>query len=270
MSLITARALEEDLTAAGIPKHAPGGKLDFHACRLAYFNLVIESGTTVKEAQALAQHATPAMTMNTNGPVSEERRAAAVEGIARKLPLGAEGVPSMYRMAVGAETESATPFENKELRSSEDGGGGGSRTRSHLLLLQRTTAAHPQQTRYVPARWLVPSRTAPNRTLTGLRTRPTAPRTRSVQHTCNGIWPRIWPRWSRHGPLCLRRLGRRLSRWYGTPTPRPALRANQDSGQTRRRATSPTSVTGTRPVLDPSPFRFQRTLTTLVSYLTLV
>jgi hypothetical protein len=32
----------------------PAGKLDCHAVRLAYINLVIESGVTGKEAQVLA------------------------------------------------------------------------------------------------------------------------------------------------------------------------------------------------------------------------
>ena len=38
-------------------------------------------------------------------------------------------VPSMHRQVVGAETESATPNENKELRLPSIGGGGGNRTR---------------------------------------------------------------------------------------------------------------------------------------------
>jgi hypothetical protein len=46
----TTRDLDRDLQAAGIQKHAPGGKLDFHACRVAYINFVIESGVSVKEA----------------------------------------------------------------------------------------------------------------------------------------------------------------------------------------------------------------------------
>ena len=65
----TARALDKDLKAAGIAKQSPGGKIDFHACRVAYINLVIESGVTVKEAQELARHATPELTMNIYGRV---------------------------------------------------------------------------------------------------------------------------------------------------------------------------------------------------------
>jgi hypothetical protein len=45
-------------TSASMPPEtwrcSPAGKLDFHACRVAYINLVIESGVSVKEAQTLA------------------------------------------------------------------------------------------------------------------------------------------------------------------------------------------------------------------------
>jgi len=59
-----ARAVEEDLTAAGIPKWTTEGKLDFHAFRVTYTTLVCEAGATVKEAQTLARHSTPELTMN--------------------------------------------------------------------------------------------------------------------------------------------------------------------------------------------------------------
>jgi hypothetical protein len=65
--------------AAGIPKHAPGGKLDFHACRLAYISFGIEAGVTVKETQALARHSTPALTMNVYGRTGDAQLAATVE-----------------------------------------------------------------------------------------------------------------------------------------------------------------------------------------------
>jgi integrase len=77
-----ARELDKNLQAAGIPKSTPAGKLDFHACRVAYINLVIESGVSLKEAQTLARHATPQLTMNVYGRVREERLAQAVEKMA--------------------------------------------------------------------------------------------------------------------------------------------------------------------------------------------
>ena len=80
-----ARTLDTDLVRAGIPKEAIGGKLDFHAVRLAYINLVLEAGATVKEAQTLARHATPQMTLGVYGRTREERLHQVVEQVAAVL-----------------------------------------------------------------------------------------------------------------------------------------------------------------------------------------
>ena len=109
----TARDLDIDLEAAGIPKHAPGGKLDFHACRVAYINFVIESGVTVKEAQVLARHATPEMTLNVYGRTQEERLSQAVEKVAENLTPSKNRATCVPRLAMGAEQESATPVETR-------------------------------------------------------------------------------------------------------------------------------------------------------------
>ena len=120
--------MDIDLQAAGIPKHAPGGKVDFHAARVAYINLVLESGVSVKEAQALARHSTPEMTMNVYGRTRKDRLSEAAEQVAKSVCIDKKHVPSMQRLAVGAEQESATPSSNRELRSLKNGGGGGNRT----------------------------------------------------------------------------------------------------------------------------------------------
>ena len=125
----TARDLDIDLKAAGIPKNAPGGKLDFHACRLAYINFIIETGASVKEAQSLARHSTPELTMNVYGRVREDRLSQTVEDMAQSLVSEPERAIYVQKLAVGAEQESATPFANRELRLSDNGGGGGNRTR---------------------------------------------------------------------------------------------------------------------------------------------
>ena len=112
-----ARIFDQDLEAAAIPKWTSEGKLDFHACRTAYINLVLEyGGVTPKEAQALARHSTPDLTFNVYGRTRNERLSEAVERIA-KVVSRPKRVPGEYRRAVGAETENATPSENKELRS---------------------------------------------------------------------------------------------------------------------------------------------------------
>ena len=80
-----ARWLDRALKTAGIPKATPAGKIDFHAVRLAYINLVIESGVSVKEAQTLARHATPELTMNVYGRVRDERLWDAVEKVAETI-----------------------------------------------------------------------------------------------------------------------------------------------------------------------------------------
>src|SRR5690606_14813314 len=59
------RELDRDLKRAKIPKHVPGlGKVDFHACRVAYTTFVIEAGANVKEAQVLLRHSTPQLTLD--------------------------------------------------------------------------------------------------------------------------------------------------------------------------------------------------------------
>ncbi len=67
------RELGKDLKTAGIPKHTSEGKVDFHACRVAYITFVIESGANIKEAQVLARHKTPDLTMNVYGRVRQDR-----------------------------------------------------------------------------------------------------------------------------------------------------------------------------------------------------
>ena len=111
-----ARALDTDLKAAEIPKSDARGKLDFHACRLAYINLVIESGVTVKEAQELARHSTPELTMNVYGRVREDRLSQAVEWVSESLS-SVERVPREYHSPPGVEQESATPSLSRDCAS---------------------------------------------------------------------------------------------------------------------------------------------------------
>ena len=68
-----ARRMTQDLARLGIAKESIGGKLDFHATRVTYINLVIEAGANVKEAQALARHATPGLTLGVYGRTRESR-----------------------------------------------------------------------------------------------------------------------------------------------------------------------------------------------------
>lgn len=58
------RELNKDLAIAGIPKFTEKGKIDFHSFRVIFVTYCFEVGANVKEAQTLARHATPDLTVN--------------------------------------------------------------------------------------------------------------------------------------------------------------------------------------------------------------
>jgi integrase len=109
----THEVVAEDLERAGIPRQTPLGKVDFHALRVAFVSLCFEVGeASGKEAQHLARHSTPNLTFNTYGRAREERLHQTVEKMAEAI-LPGKGVPGLYRQAVGAENENATPVETE-------------------------------------------------------------------------------------------------------------------------------------------------------------
>jgi len=77
----TARAFSQDLKKAGIPKLTQAGKLDFHALRVTYVTRALQAGAYVKEAQVLARHSDPRLTMNIYGKTAPERLTQIVETI---------------------------------------------------------------------------------------------------------------------------------------------------------------------------------------------
>jgi integrase len=81
-----ARRLALDLAAAGIERHTGAGKVDFHSLRVTYVTLLCESSANVREVQALARHASPALTMGTYARVRDAGLRAAVERIGAVLP----------------------------------------------------------------------------------------------------------------------------------------------------------------------------------------
>ena len=94
------------MKAAGIPKHIPGeGKVDFHGCRVAYVSFVLQAGATVKEAQSLARHTTPGLTMNTYGRTRRDRLAGIAEAVGSSI-LRPESTTGAQRKAVGDGTRS--------------------------------------------------------------------------------------------------------------------------------------------------------------------
>ena len=98
-----ARAMYDDLEAAGVPRETPAGRLDFHSARVAFINLVLDSGTDVKTAQSLSRHSTPQLTMGTYARVWEDTRAKTIEKVGEALFSDANQVHSKYALAAGAE-----------------------------------------------------------------------------------------------------------------------------------------------------------------------
>ena len=106
------RRIKIDLGVAGIPVETIKGKLDFHALRTTYINMVVDSGLTIKDAQALARHSTPEMTLNVYGRPREDRMAEAVEQIAANMAIEEKRAIYVQRLAVGAERENATSVKS--------------------------------------------------------------------------------------------------------------------------------------------------------------
>lgn len=77
----TAYELNKDLSAANIPKQTEKGKIDFHALRVAYVSIMLESGASAKEAQTLARHNKPELTMNVYARTRESRLAEVAEKV---------------------------------------------------------------------------------------------------------------------------------------------------------------------------------------------
>ena len=105
-----ARSIDRDLVTAQIPKVTLKGKLDFHGARVAYINFLIEDGgITPKDVQELARHSTLDLSLNVYGRAHEDRLRQAVERLPMSAETEAERAPSVHRLAVGAERNSATP-----------------------------------------------------------------------------------------------------------------------------------------------------------------
>ena len=77
----TARTFKAALERAGVPVETEKGKLDFHALRTTFVTALLHSGATVKDAQALARHSDPRITMNAYARSIPEARIEAVERI---------------------------------------------------------------------------------------------------------------------------------------------------------------------------------------------
>lgn len=119
-----AKTLDGDLVRAGVAKHTAHGKVDFHACRVAYVTLVLESGAQVREAQSLARHGSPKLTMNVYGRVRDERLALLSEAVGEAVRVNSN--------TTCAEKNNTTCVSDDESDNCDDGQGGSNPPRPFL------------------------------------------------------------------------------------------------------------------------------------------
>jgi integrase len=105
------RELEKDLRRAGMTKHGPGGKVDFHACRVAYTTLIFDVGGNLKEAQTLARHSDPRITANIYGKTRDGRLHGLAESVAERILPPDSCATGVQRVAAGAEYEANSNTE---------------------------------------------------------------------------------------------------------------------------------------------------------------
>jgi integrase len=98
----TSRDFDKDIAAAGIQKWAPGGKVDFHAARVTYISMVLDSGASVKEAQELARHSDPRLTMNIYGRAQASNLSALANAVGRMTSPAQNCAMDVQRTADGS------------------------------------------------------------------------------------------------------------------------------------------------------------------------
>jgi integrase len=88
---MTAKVVYRTLEVAGIPKVTAEGKVDFHALRTAYTTFVFEAGASMKEAQTLARHATPDLTLNVYARARSDRLSELARAVGDRVCAGNGG-----------------------------------------------------------------------------------------------------------------------------------------------------------------------------------
>jgi len=113
-----ANAFDYDLDAAGLDKRTVEGVLSFHSLRVTFITRVIESGANLKEAQTLARHLTPQLTMNVYARTRDERLSEVAELMAKNTLPGQDRALFVHKKAAGAENQVITPCKTMPYRAS--------------------------------------------------------------------------------------------------------------------------------------------------------
>lgn len=104
-----ARMVRDDMERAGLHAFKPSeGTVDFHALRTTYVTLLDMNGASAKEAQDLARHSTPVITLNSYVRSTDDRKRQVVESVGALLhaPAPTQQEPSGQK-GHGGETHTA-------------------------------------------------------------------------------------------------------------------------------------------------------------------
>src|SRR5262249_18418185 len=85
-----------------IPLQTSKGNVDFHALRTTAINLLFAQGATPPEAQALARHSTPTLTVGVYGRAHDPRLAALVAEVATAIVPASQRASCVHAQAMGA------------------------------------------------------------------------------------------------------------------------------------------------------------------------
>jgi len=122
----SARMIADDMKKAGIPKVTEDGVLDFHSLRVTYTSLIIEVGASVKEAQALARHSSPELTMNVYARTRKDRLADVVNKLGEVVGHAKACPTSVQRNPSDQDPTLTTPDQTAGSESAVPGKGAGS------------------------------------------------------------------------------------------------------------------------------------------------
>lgn len=117
-----------DLKKAGIPIETMDGKLDFHACRTAFINMVIEGGADIKTIQVMSRHKRAETTMKYYARVNPEKVtviAQALSDVVLQAENNATCTKSALRFADASPMKNAIPFTQRNCVGLELVGRGG-------------------------------------------------------------------------------------------------------------------------------------------------
>lgn len=119
------RKFNQYCRAAGIPKKTNEGKVDFHALRVTYITEIVDSGASVKEAQKLARHSTPNITMNTYARTRKHSLQEVAETMSQNLDFASNRAHNVQKEKASIADAAASAGNNTAYNKNEMVGAAG-------------------------------------------------------------------------------------------------------------------------------------------------